>query len=115
MYATGIDLSETKRFQRLKRFSFSNYLLIQNRLRLVKRRRALLESNSPRNSQPETHRNRWSEEHSAAVISGHETSPFLFSKGQCSGERGSLCSDLRDSRCFPQLALQPRANCVKSL
>ena len=38
-------------------FLLKSSLLLQNRRRLVKRRRALLESNSPRNSQPETHRN----------------------------------------------------------
>jgi hypothetical protein len=32
--------------------------LAQNDLRLVKRKRTLLESNPPRNSQPETHRSR---------------------------------------------------------
>jgi hypothetical protein len=37
----------------------------QNRPRLAKRRRALLESNSPRNNQPETHQNRWSGERSS--------------------------------------------------
>ena len=40
-------------------------LLVQNHRWLVKRRRALLESNSPRNNQLETHRNRWSDERSA--------------------------------------------------
>ena len=48
-----------------KIFLFKLPLLIQNLRRLVKRRRALLESNSPRNNQPETDRNRWSEERSA--------------------------------------------------
>src|SRR6266852_3631294 len=37
-------------------FLLQSFLLFQDDGRLVKRRRALLESNSPRNSQPETHR-----------------------------------------------------------
>src|SRR4030095_5509554 len=41
-------------------------LLFQNLRWLAKRRRALLESNSPRNNQLETHRNRWSKEERSA-------------------------------------------------
>lgn len=40
-------------------------LWVQNHRRLAKRRRTLLERNAPRNNQPETHRNRWSEGRSA--------------------------------------------------
>ena len=54
---------------------FKALVLRQNCERLVKRRRALLESNSPRNNQPETHRYRWSGEwfadHSLSLKSPH--------------------------------------------
>ena len=51
---------------------------VQHRFWPVKRRRALLESNPPRNSRPETHRGRWEGR-------GVKAAPFILARGRPTG------------------------------
>jgi hypothetical protein len=51
---------------------------VQHRFWPVKRRRALLESNPPRNSRPETHRGRWEGR-------GVKAGPFILARGRPTG------------------------------